>query len=90
MRRLLAIITMISVQMAWSSDFHIFTSKDYKTVKARIIGVNTSKTMIELERENGKKLWVERNIFSLDDQAYIDNWIENPTGLKTESPTSGV
>ena len=86
MRRLLIIITIISVQTAWSDDFHIFTSKDYKTVKARIIRVNASKTMIEIERKNGKKLWVERNIFSREDQIYIDNWIKNPTEEKTEAP----
>jgi len=88
MKRLLAPIIMISAQLAWSGEFHTFTSKDGKTVKAKIISVNAIETKIELERENGRKTWVSRNIFSIEDQTYIDAWIKNPDGTDTGKPTS--
>lgn len=69
---------------------HTFTTPDGRTLKAVIMGYNTSSGEIQIEREDGKKLWILPTVFSEPDQEYIRQWnaadqFMSPTKFKIEA-----
>ena len=54
---------------------HTFTTPDGRTLNAAIKGHNSSNGKIQIEREDGKKLWTRPTVFSEADQQYINQWI---------------
>lgn len=54
------------------AEFHEFKTPDGKSVKAEI--TDFKQGMVELQRENGKRVKVKASIFIEADQQYIEEW----------------
>jgi tetratricopeptide (TPR) repeat protein len=57
------------------SDFRIFTAADGRVIEAKIIACEPARGKVQIERSNRKKVWVQADIFSEEDQNYIRDWI---------------
>ncbi|MEN8254970.1 MAG: hypothetical protein ABFR33_05815 [Verrucomicrobiota bacterium] len=55
--------------------FHTFTTPDGRTLNAAVKGYNAGNGKIQIEREDGKKLWILPTVFSEPDQEYVQQWI---------------
>jgi hypothetical protein len=56
-------------------DFRIFTAADGRVIEAKIIACESARGKVQIERNNRKKVWVQADIFSEEDQTYIQEWI---------------
>lgn len=61
--------------VAQESGYRTFKAMDGRSVYARIVAFDAVKGRIQFERTGGKRIWVEPDLFSGDDQAYIRRWI---------------
>ena len=57
------------------SALHTFTTPDGRSLNAVIKGYSDQNGKIQIEREDGKKLWVLATVFSEPDQEYVQQWI---------------
>lgn len=57
------------------SVIHTFTTTDGRTLNATIRDYNDRTGKIQIEREDGKKVWILPNVFSEADQEYVRQWI---------------
>jgi len=68
---------------------HTFTTPDGRTLNAVIKGYNARTGKIQIERKDGKEVWILPTAFSEPDQEYIQQWIVadqfmSPTKFKIE------
>jgi len=54
---------------------HTFTTTDGRSLKATVLDFNASSKKIQIEREDGKKIWVRPSVFSQPDRDYVQRWI---------------
>ncbi|MEE9369682.1 MAG: hypothetical protein V3V05_12600 [Pontiella sp.] len=73
---LLLVALAISANAVSKDDFRVFTAADGRVIEARILEYNPSRKKIQIDRANGKKVWVEPHIFSETDREYIRDWIQ--------------
>ena len=57
-----------------NDDLHIFTDHQDRVVAARILKMDSRRGLVELERENKRRIKVKPSIFIEADQAYIHDW----------------
>jgi TPR repeat protein len=57
------------------NKFRIFSAADGRVIEAKIVAWNPSSRKLQIERTNGKKVWVQPGIFSAEDQTYVKTWI---------------
>mgnify|MGYP002378543077 CR=1 FL=1 len=65
--------------------FHVFTDKKGKTISAKILSVDDSRRMAEIEREDGRTFSIEITTFSLEDQQFLRDWL----GLSSRARPGG-
>ncbi len=61
---------------AWSRGeeaYRVFTDLQGRTIEARIVDSKPDGS-IEVERRNGQKAWVQPDVFSAEDRAYVRAW----------------
>jgi hypothetical protein len=76
-RIFLCVVTVIAMALgAAAEEYRIFTSADGRMIQAKILMFNPVRKKIQLERDDGQKVWVEPGIFSGKDQDYIRGWIK--------------
>lgn len=56
--------------------FHAFASTDGRSIDAMIVEYNAKKSLLQIERRDGERVWVAPGVFSEMDRAYILEWIE--------------
>ncbi len=70
---LLACLVVLTV---FGGEYREFTDAEGHSVKAKILEFNSSTGQLYLEREDGKRGWVNPGIFSEKDLPYIKEWID--------------
>jgi len=55
-------------------EFRIFTAKDGKTVRGRILAYSQNKGTVTIAKKNGRASLVDLNTLSKDDQTYVREW----------------
>lgn len=68
-------LLVVMVALAEEQVFRAFTAKDGRTLEARIVDNLPAKGQVQIERRNGKKIWVKPDIFSEAGQVYIREWM---------------
>ncbi len=63
--------------------FHVFTDKTGKTISAKLLSVDGSRRMAEIEREDGRIFSIEITTFSLEDQQFLREQIGLPSHAKS-------
>lgn len=58
-----------------AEDYHIFTDTLGRAVEGKVTSFDSYKKQIQIERKDGKRVWVSPTLFSVDDQVYIKEWI---------------
>ncbi len=82
----LLMVTAMSLGIAQDREtFHVFTDKKGKTISAKILSVDDSRRMAEIEREDGKTFSIEITTFSLEDQQFLRDWL----GLSSRARPGG-
>jgi hypothetical protein len=61
---------------ALADQFRTFTSPDGREIVAKVISYDTTRKKLQLERENGKRVWLTPSVFGAADQAYIKAWLD--------------
>ena len=59
---------------AWADEFRIFTDIEGRAIEGRIASFSLKRGEVEIERRDGKRVWVRPTIFSAEDQEYIKEW----------------
>lgn len=67
--------------LAEEQVFRAFTSKDGRSIEARIIEYNPSRNQLRIERRGKGSSWVGGDVFSEKDREYIKQWISASTFL---------
>ena len=82
------ILTLIFIltNTVWSEEFRAFTSKEGRVITARIINFSSYTGKVQLERENGRKVWVDPEIFSSKDKKFIAAWGEKDSMPQAQKP----
>lgn len=70
-------------------EYHAFTDKKGKTISAKIISVDESRRMAEIEREDGRTFSIEITTFSLEDQQYVREWLGLPSFARSTVSEDG-
>lgn len=86
MKSILLMFALIVAAVALGDEYHTFTSQDGQTVTAKIMAVSSYTGKVKLERETGKQVWVSMDMFSSEDQAFIQAWGEKKSMPKTPKP----
>ena len=71
-----ALLLSLSLLVSHGEDMlHAFTTPDGRSLNAVIKEYNPTNKKIQIEREDGKKIWTLPAVFSKEDQEYIQQWI---------------
>ncbi|MDF7801046.1 hypothetical protein P4C99_16335 [Pontiellaceae bacterium B1224] len=63
-------------QGAMYDEYRMLTSKDGRSIEAKLLAFNPDKNQVQVEPSGGKKLWVPVAAFSDETQTYIQEWTE--------------
>ncbi|MBN2162835.1 MAG: hypothetical protein JXR25_01880 [Pontiellaceae bacterium] len=61
--------------LAGAGEFRIFSDQQGRAIEAKIVKFDSVKGKLQVERKDGQRVWVQPELFSKDDQAYIKEWI---------------
>jgi GH43 family beta-xylosidase len=67
---------------ALADEYRSFSDKDGRTIKAKVLKVNTQAKKVTMERDNKKETTVPIRVFSETDQEYINAWSPSSSGAK--------
>mgnify|MGYP001823183250 CR=1 FL=1 len=67
---------LLTTSITNAEPFRIFTDNSGRTISARILEHDSALGKIQLERKGGKKAWAAPEIFSNEDQAFIQIWVD--------------
>lgn len=56
-------------------EFRVFTDTQGRAIEARVLSFDHVKEEVEIERKDGKRVWVSPKLFSGDDQQYVKDWV---------------
>ncbi|MBN2686380.1 MAG: hypothetical protein JXR40_13950 [Pontiellaceae bacterium] len=87
MKYVLALLLLSIPAALYCEGLRTFTDKTGRTVKAKIVKVDKPSKKVTVELENKKTATVEIDIFSEDDQNYIQSWVPSP--LDKKEPQKG-
>jgi hypothetical protein len=73
--------------MAHAGEFRIFTDTQGRGVEAKVIAYNPVRGTVQVERKDGTRVWVQPNLFSASDRAYLKDWIAANRVLSDENLT---
>ncbi len=59
---------------AQSPEFHTFTNKEGQDIEAKVESVSLVTGEVTIVRRDGQRFVLAGNLFSLDDQAFLQNW----------------
>ena len=76
MKRIL-FFALLASTFVFASDIHTFTDTSGRSINARIIEHDSSNGKVLIERAGRKAIWVNPDVFSEDDQVYIEKWISD-------------
>jgi hypothetical protein len=69
-------VTGLYADVKLTAQSRIFTAADGRVIEATIIKCDPANNRVFIQREGGRKIWVQIDIFSEADQAYIKEWID--------------
>lgn len=70
-----ALLIFVGVSIAHGNEFRVFTDAQGRAIEARILSFDPVKSEVEIERKDGKRVWVSPTLFSEDDQRYVKGWV---------------
>ncbi len=73
--KLVAVFVLIFPLLAKSGEFRVFTDTQGRAIEARILSFDPVKGEVEIERQDGKRVWLSPKLFSGDDQRYVKDWV---------------
>lgn len=79
------VLTCLLNPVARGGEFRIFTDQQGRAIEAKVISHDRIKGEVQLERQDGVRVWVRPNLFSADDQAYVKAWIDAYRVLSDDS-----
>lgn len=74
MREMYLIGCMVLLVGAAQAEMHAFSLPDGRALEAEIMGYNAKVGLVELKRQDGKRVKVKPSVFVEDDQKYIKEW----------------
>lgn len=86
MKNIILIFALVVAEASLGNECHTFTTQEGQTVTAKIIAISSYTGKVKLERENGRKVWVEIDIFTREDQSFIHAWRKKASMPKTPKP----
>lgn len=61
--------------VSFGDEFRIFTDTQGRAIEAKVLSYDPVQGQVEIERKDGKRVWVSPRLFSEDDQRYVKDWV---------------
>ncbi len=84
-KMIILFLVCLAVPIAHGREFRIFTDDQGRAIEAKVISHDPVKGNVQLERTDGKRVWVSPGLFSAGDQAYLKEWIAANRVLSDDS-----
>ncbi len=75
------IVVCLLVATAFGDEYRTFTDTEGRSIEAKIVEFDSAQGRVQIERKDGKTVWVPPSAFSEEDQAYIHRWSQIHTML---------
>jgi hypothetical protein len=70
------VLVLLSVSIMQAAEYRVFTDAQGRAIEAKIIAHDSVEGLIQVERTDGRRVWVQPALFSPDDQTHIREWID--------------
>jgi hypothetical protein len=69
--------------------FRSFSSSDGRAIEAKIVAYNGARNVLQIERRDGKSVWLSPALFSVDDPSYLLERIHTDQFLDRKNKKKG-